>query len=241
MIIIALLASLILSIIIVLWLTNLKKSDPLYKQSCNLALKKGLISVLPIMGASAVFTILNHLLNNTVLKDFNILVYEALHDFIVLAFSEELVKFLLFKDLLKKKVNPYTFRDVVAYMIIIGATFGLVEDIIYAFGSDPITMLVRGITIGHAGYGFIMGYFYAKKLLTGKNHYGIIAFLIPFFIHGLYDFSLTPELFELNDNLVFIPITLAFIELVTIFLIIRFFRKTKNKEDYNKPLIQLED
>lgn len=53
--------------------------------------------------------------------------------------------------------------DVTAIMVIVGAAFGLLEDLPYAIGSNPIQRLVRGFTMGHLGYGFIMGWFYGKK------------------------------------------------------------------------------
>ena len=76
-----------------------------------------------------------------------------------------------------------------------------------------------------------MGWFYGKKLYTGKKGWGVIAFLLPWLMHGIYDFSLTPELLELNDNLMFIALTIALIDIVLLILMIRFFvRARKHKK-----------
>ena len=122
-------------------------------------------------------------------------------------------------------------------MVIIGTAFGLVEDIPYAIGATPVIMLVRGFTMGHLGYGFMMGWFYGKKLYTGKKRYGVLAFVLPFLLHGLYDFSLTPELLKWNDNIAFLGVALAATDLVLLALMIRFFIKARKKEHYNTDLV----
>ncbi|MBR2755605.1 MAG: PrsW family glutamic-type intramembrane protease [Lachnospiraceae bacterium] len=233
-------ASIVPSVLIIILLRRRRKEDLLYKKSCNSALIRGLISVLPILAVSAALYILNATLRRTILQDVDVLVYQALYKFIVIAFAEELVKYLVFRGLLKKKLNAYTWADVVAFMVIIGTGFGLIEDIPYAIGATPIIMLVRGFTMGHVGYGFIMGWFYGKKLYTGKKGYGIIAFLLPFLLHGIYDYSLTPELIAFNDNFAVVAVALAILDLVLLALMIRFFIRSKKKDRYNKPLIEIE-
>ena len=228
--------SIIPSILIVKWLKNRRKDDLAYQESCKSAIARGLVAVLPIIAVSGVLALTENVLKATILQGMNILVYEAMHTFIVLAFAEELVKFTAFKLLLKKRFNDYSWADVTAYMVIIGTVFGLVEDLPYAIGSSPMVMLVRGITMGHVGYGFVMGWFYGKSLYTGDKKYAVMAFVIPFLVHGLYDFSLTPELLQLNDNYSIIAFVLALLDLVLLFLMIRFFRRSRKKEHYNRPL-----
>ena len=150
------------------------------------------------------------------MKDVNVLVYKAIYKFIVLAFAEEIIKFLALRFVLKRKPYAYTWTDVVAFMVIIGTAFGLMEDIPYSIDASPIMMLVRGFTLGHVGYAFIMGWFYGKRLYTGKKSCGVIAVLVPWLIHGLYDFSLTPELMEINDNFAFLGVSLALLVAVLI-------------------------
>jgi len=233
------LLSIIPSAFIVVWLINRNKEDLKYKKSCNSAIIRGAVAVLPILVVSGVFYILTNVLKITVLENAHPLIYQAIYKFIVLAFAEELVKYLLFRALLNKRFNEYSFADTVAFMVIIGTTFGLVEDIPYAIGANPIMMLVRGFTAGHLGYGFIMGWFYGKRLYTGKKRYGVIAFALPFLLHGMYDFSLSPELLELNDNLAIIAVSLAVTDIVLLGLTIRFFISSPKKEFYNEPLISI--
>ena len=237
--IIIFLISILPSILIFILLSKRNPENELYKKSCNSALIRGFVAVLPIVGLSALLFILNIVLKMSLMQDVNILVYKAIYNFIVLAPAEELVKYISFCLLLKKKLYAYTWADVVAFMIIIGTAFGLIEDLPYAIGASPMEIIVRGVTMGHVGYGFIMGWFYGKKLYTGKKFYGVIAFLLPWLLHGIYDFSLTPELIELNDNLIFIAFTMALIDIVLLILMIRFFvRARKHKKlCYDEPLV----
>ena len=230
--------SIVPSVLVFVSLRNRRKCDPLYVKSCNSAFIRGLICILPIVILSAIFHVTRNIITNIIFPDMNALVSQAIYTFIVLAFSEELVKYLMFRHLLKKKINDYSWADVTAYMVIIGNVFGLVEDIPYALGASPVIMLIRGFTLGHVGCGFIMGWFYGKHLKTGKKIYSVVAFSLPFFIHGLYDFSLSKELLALNDNLAFIALSLALLDIVLIILMIRFFRISRKKDHYNAPLTQ---
>lgn len=101
-------------------------------------------------------------------------------------------------------------------------------------------MLIRGFTMGHVSYAFIMGWFYGKKLYTGKKIFGIIAFLLPFMLHGIYDFSLSQELIAINDNLTAIAFTMVALDIVVLVLMFRFFIRSRRKDRYNEPLISIE-
>ena len=202
--------SIVPSVLIFIWLRNRQKDHILYRKKCTYSFVRGLISVLPIILLSAILYILIRVLNAVLLKN------------------------------LKRNPYAYSWADIVAFMVIIGTGFGLIEDIPYAIGASPIIMLVRGFTMGHVGYGFIMGWFYGKRLHTGKKRYGAIAILLPWLIHGLYDFSLTPELLEVNDNLAIIGVSLALLDIVLLILMIRFFIRAKKQERYTLPLSTFE-
>ncbi|MBQ3265590.1 MAG: PrsW family intramembrane metalloprotease [Ruminococcus sp.] len=238
--IIIFLLSIVPSVLIFILLRNRQKENDLYRKKCTYSFITGVVSVLPIVLLSGILFILNAVLKLAVMKDVNILVYQVIYKFIVLAFAEEIIKFLALRFVLKRKPYAYTWTDVVAFMVIIGTAFGLMEDIPYAFDASPIMMLVRGFTLGHVGYAFIMGWFYGKRLYTGKKRYGVFAVLIPWLIHGLYDFSLTPELMEISDNFAFLGVSLALLDIVLLILMIRFFIRSKKQERYLQPLSSFE-
>lgn len=234
--ILAFLISIIPTVLIFLWLRNRKRDDQEYRKCANSAFLRGVVSVLPIIVVSL---ILHIALRLTRLQNYNILLYKAIYTVIVLALAEEFVKFFTFRGLIKKKNYEYTWVDVTAFMTIVGLAFGLAEDIPYAIGASPIVMIVRGFTMGHIGYGFIMGWFYGKRLYTGKRSYGAIAFILPWVLHGIYDFSLTPELLEVNDNFAFLGVMMAILEIVILVLMLRFFKRAGKKDIYNQPVQRL--
>lgn len=234
------LISLVPSVLILVWLSKRHREDALYKKVYKSALIRGLISVLPILALSGALALSNAALKATVLKGANVFLIKAIYNFVVLAFAEEFIKLMLFRAVLKKKPYPYSWADVTAVMVIIGTAFGLIEDLPYAIGANPMTMLVRGLTMGHVGYGFVMGWFYAKRLYTGKKAYGVLALVLPWLVHGLYDFSLAPELIELNDNFAFLGVSLAVFDLVLLVLMFRFFKRAKKMEIYQTTLPQFE-
>ena len=185
-----------------------------------------MFAVLPIMLTSAILFIIGRIMHYFYPNE---LVYQMYYTIVVLAFSEELVKFILFKKLIKNNDYKYSMFSLTIIMTIIGIGFELIESITFSFGSNPITMLIRGITLGHVGYGFIMGYFYAKMLKTKKKRYGLLSFGIPWFLHGLYDFSLSDEFMALNDNLFVVALLLTLISIICVILIIRFVKKRKKE------------
>ena len=216
------LLSIIPSVLIFIWLKNRQKDHILYRKKCTYSFVSGLISVLPIILLSAILYVLSRVLKAALLKNVNALAYQAIYTFIVLAFAEEIIKYLAFRFVLKKNPYAYSWADVTAFMVIIGTGFGLIEDIPYAIGASPIIML------------------YGKRLHTGKKRYGAIAILLPWLVHGLYDFSLTPELLEVNDNLAIIGVSLALLDIVLLILMIRFFIRAKKQERYTLPLSTFE-
>lgn len=232
------LLSIIPSVLIIVLLQKRNKGDKLYKKNCNKFMAGGFISVLPILAVSGTFYILNVVLKKTVFKDLNPLVGQAVYTYIVLAFAEEIVKFLTFVIVLRKVKHSYSWADIVAYMVILGTAFGLIEDIPYAVGADAMTMLIRGFTMGHVGYALITGWFYGKSIQTGKKGYMAAAVLVPWVIHGTYDFSLCKELTEINDNLMFLAFGLALLDVVLLIMMIVFFARTvKKKADKYQTLI----
>lgn len=232
--------SIIPSVLIFILLRKRQKDNIKYRKKCNLSFISGLISVLPILLLSGILFILSTVMKFTLLKGVDILVYRAIYTFVVLALAEELIKFLTLRFVLKRKPYACSWADVVAFMVIIGTAFGLIEDVPYAIGASPVIMLVRGFTLGHVGYGFIMGWFYGKRLYTGKKRYSVFAILVPWLIHGLYDFSLSTELLALNDNFAFLGVSLALLDIVLLILMIRFFVRSKKREHYQHPLAALD-
>ena len=121
-------------------------------------------------------------------------------------------------------------------MTIVGIGFDLIESLIYAIGASFPVVLIRGICIPHAGYGFLAGYYYGKGVKERKPAVRKIGFVLAWLLHGLYDFSLSEEFIALNDNLMAVALLLAVLDIVLVILLVRFVKKAKNQETYTEPL-----
>ncbi|MBR6136288.1 MAG: PrsW family intramembrane metalloprotease [Clostridia bacterium] len=232
--ILATLVSLLPLTFIYLWLKNKLKDDPGYKIECKNALGRGMLTVFWVILFSGVSYVLLRL---TGLHETVPLLYQCLYDFIVLALMEELAKYLSFRKLLKKTSYPYSWLDCVSFMTMVSIGFSLLECIEYAIGANALVILIRGICLPHAGFGFIEGYFHGKALAENKPGLKWAGILISWLLHGLYDFSLSEEFGKLNDNLVFIPLILVIVDIILVIRLIRFAKKARNDERYTAPLV----
>ena len=111
--ILAVVVSLVPAVLLYWWLRNRVKNEDAYKARCSSALKRGILCVFPVFLLSTVFHVIIRL---TGVKDANLLLYEALHNFLVLALSEEIVKYRMFRRTLKKTDDPVSWLDVTALM-----------------------------------------------------------------------------------------------------------------------------
>ena len=225
--------SFIPSVSLFLWLRNRLKKEDAYRKLCSQTLWQGAKCMLPILLLSGCSYILLRL---TGLHNTNPLLYQALYMFIVLALMEEAAKYRGFMRILKKPDYAYSWLDTAVLMTIIGLGFGMLESVIYAIGASVPVVLVRGICVPHAGYGFLTGYFYGKGSKTDKPVMKWTGFLLAWLIHGLYDFSLSEEFIALNDNLAIIALLLALLDVVLVFLLIVFARRAKKQALYTEPL-----
>ena len=233
LLILAVIVSLVPALALYRWLKNGIKKEEAYQELCSSALKRGILSVFPILLVSAIFQIIIRL---TGVKEANPLLYAALYTFIVLAFAEELVKYLAFRRTLKKTDYRVSWLDVTILMTIVGIGFDLIESIVYAIGESVPVVLIRGICIPHVGYGFLVGYFYGKGVKNVKPATKWIGFVLAWLLHGMYDFSLSSEFIALNDNLAIVALSLAVLDIVLVILLVRFVRKVKGKDTYTEPL-----
>ena len=216
--VIAFVVSAIPSVALYFWLKGLK-SDEEYKENCKNTLKRGMLTVFPVILLSLSFTIIGRLLK---IAEINQYLYDAYYKMIVLALAEEIAKFMALKKFLKDK--QFSWLDVIVYMVLIGIGFEIAESMVFAIGTDVISMAVRGLTIMHGAFAYVMGRLYGKSLKTGKKVYAVLGFVLPWLMHGIYDFTLTEEIVDVYDWVPIIPVSIAFFSLVLIIQLIFFIR-----------------
>ncbi|MBQ8978518.1 MAG: PrsW family intramembrane metalloprotease [Oscillospiraceae bacterium] len=230
-------ASLIPFLLLFLWLRKRgkeKENDKLFGK----ALVKGFISTVPIVLLSMLFNILLRLAR---VEEFSPLLFQGLYTFIVLALSEEIVKFATARKLMKTADKPLSVTDVTVITVIVGIGFGMLESVIYMIGANVPTVLVRGICMPHAGYGFITGYFFGRGLQKDSRPMKWTGFVLSWLMHGVYDFALTDEFMKLGEDLAIVAVSLAIADIALVIGLISFVKRAKKREDMNVPIINTPD
>lgn len=217
-----------------LWLRNRKKEDDLYRKICKKGLLRGaFLCTALVFLLSSFFYIFEKIF---VFLGAGAILIEIYHNFILLAFAEELVKYKALKGLMKKYQYAYSWLDVVSLMMIVGIGFQICESLVYAFGGNAGTMLMRGFTVMHSGYGFIMGYFIAKGMQTGLKKYTLLGILIPFLMHGLYDFCLSDVLDNISWYFGCVSLALAGVAVITLIIAIITIRRSAKISERIEPI-----
>lgn len=119
---------------------------------------------------------------------------QAIHAFALVAFLEELSKFIFIRGILYRNKNFNEPLDGIVYAVMVGMGFATAENLIYVFNGGAgvaITRIFSAIP-AHAMFAIIMGYFLgiAKFTHKKKTFYGIAALLVATLFHGVYDYFL---------------------------------------------------
>ena len=114
--------------------------------------------------------------------------------FMVAALCEEAFKYTALYLLIWKNKEFNEKFDGIVYAVFVSLGFALVENILYVFDTGFSTGLIRAFTAvpAHALFGVTMGFFFglAKFYPKKRKNYLIWSFLLPFVLHGIYDFIL---------------------------------------------------
>lgn len=226
--IIAFIVSLIPAVFLYLWMRNKIRDDPQYKNNCRKALIRGLLTCIPVFLCSMILNIVM----NVIFKDRDSLLYIVLYNFLVLALSEEACKMFMMLKLKKDSEYQWSWLETMIFMTCVGIGFELLESGVYGLITNAIQMLVRGVTMMHAVFGMIMGYYWGKAEYTGNRIYYVLSFAVPWLFHGLYDLSLKETIIDINDFFLFLPFILVAINMIVLIRSIKFIRKNKDNPMY---------
>jgi len=164
-----------------------------------LAMLAGVIIVLPITLFEQFLSFLG--------KNFDGIFRSFWDSFGVASFYEEGFKLLALTLLIWKSKEFNEKFDGIVYASFISLGFAGIENLLYIVKSGVGIGLIRAFTAvpAHAIFGISMGFFFAQAKFYPKKRkkYLWYSFLLPFFLHGLYDFILISELNILL--LIFIP------------------------------------
>ena len=182
--------------------------DKYEKEPVNLlflGLLFGLIIATPIMGVEMFLSTFTPI--KSVIK-------EALYTaFIVAAGTEEFFKFIVLYFLVWRNRNFNEPVDGIVYSVFISLGFAGIENILYVFNpylGGYETGLARAVfsVPGHALFGITMGYYYAIAKFESNQRKSMLikTYLVPWFLHGIYDFILLAKIPMLM--LLFVPFVL---------------------------------
>ena len=227
----ALLASMIFPLATYFFLRNAHKENPDYRKDCRKLLLSGLLLCIPVFGFSLLCDLVFVFLGLRSKYPFLKPVFEA---FVLMAFSEELMKYLLAGKIIKKNHSAVSFLDVMSYTTIAAIGFEIMESVVYVASANVAQILVRGITNMHAAFGLIMGYILAKGYKKNGKAPVVQAVLASTLIHGIYDFCLSEEIIETDWG--YISLLLAALCLVLVVYNFFFMTKARKKSYYTDPL-----
>lgn len=133
--------------------------------------------------------------------------------FLVAALVEEAFKYFAVFILIWRNPNFNEKFDGIVYAVFVSLGFALVENVGYVFqnANGMQVGLMRAFTAvpAHAIFGVIMGYRLglAKFIPSKRIKNLVLAFLIPFIFHGMYDFIL---MLQMNVLLIFFFVFVIF-------------------------------
>lgn len=163
------------------------------------AMLAGVIIVLPITLFEQFISLLG--------KGFDGIFKSFWDSFFVASFCEEGFKLLALTLLIWKSREFNEKFDGIVYASFISLGFAGIENLLYIVKSGVGVGLIRAFTAvpAHAIFGISMGFFFAQAKFypLKRKKYLWYSFLLPFFLHGLYDFILISQINILL--LIFIP------------------------------------
>ncbi len=187
-----------------------------------------------------VFFVQVGLANLLEMTNLNSTIFSIIYWFLIIAFSEEFFKYLVFRVKVFNSPHLDEPLDVMLYMVVAALGFTAIENILYLFSpAGPmsfdqsvtralIMVLIRfiGATFLHTLCSATAGYFLAISIQKAKKKYIplILGLLIATVLHGLYDFSLMA-----TNNYIKIGVPIAIIVVLAVFVFTGFSRLQKMK------------
>lgn len=169
--------------------------------------------------------------------------------FLVYSLIEEGIKLFALVIITNKLLTKSSLYVLVTYNYILIATsislgFATVENILYVLYNGLGTAIARVFSAIplHACCGFIMGYLLSKGKyleLNSKNSRIILAFTVPFFLHGFYDyFILSDKIPWFFAYILIIIVTWGVYQVFKVIKVFHYSSKEKIKFSWNKNFIK---
>ena len=123
----------------------------------------------------------------------NIVVGSGITAFAMAAIPEEFFKYRVLRKYVAGHKDFDEPMDGIVYGAVASLGFATIENVLYCSSGDLSVAFMRAFTAvpGHASFGAIMGYTFARRHFAGKAN-GVFgpALLLPILLHGVYDWVL---------------------------------------------------
>jgi RsiW-degrading membrane proteinase PrsW (M82 family) len=130
-----------------------------------------------------------------------------LQSFFIIALSEEFFKWFIFFYVIYNHSEFDAHYDGIVYAVSISLGFASLENILFLFTNGIEHAFSRALfpVSSHALFGVIMGYYFGKAKMNDfhKKRNLAFAFLIPFLLHGIYNYML--QMIDSNWIFLLIP------------------------------------
>jgi len=149
-----------------------------------------------LLGAIIIFPV--GLVENLILeygKLFKPIAKAAWDGFVAAGATEEAFKYLMVFILIWRNPNFNEKFDGIVYAVSVSLGFAAIENLFYVFSQNSIQVgLLRAFTAvpGHTIFGIVMGFYLglARFSKQNKGKWLLKAFLVPWLLHGTYDFMI---------------------------------------------------
>lgn len=216
------------------WLSYYLRKD-VHPESNSMVLKIFIFGTLVTLPVFFIQIGLNFLLDKISLPG---VISSILYWFVIIAFTEELFKFLVIKTKVLASPELDEPLDIMLYMVIAALGFATLENILYLFSPIGVisfadlmnrTLVISfirfiGATFLHTLSSGVIGYFLALGICKSQKRYLIYGFLIAVLLHGFYNFSIMKL-----EGMLKIAIPVAILILLAYFVITSFEKLKKLK------------
>lgn len=124
----------------------------------------------------------------------------VLISFILVSLSEETLKYSSLRIFTSRASFFNEPLDGIVYSVMISMGFATLENMLYAVKFGISTTAIRAFTAipAHAVFAIMMGYYIGKaRFYPGKKgRFMTLAWLIPWAVHGIYDFFIIQEIYD---------------------------------------------
>lgn len=179
----AITAAPVVAILTYVYVKDIFKSEP--RRTLIISFVLGMCSTFPAAYAETV------LMNYTTGLSFY--VHHAVDAFLIIGFSEELVKFLILRFYVSRQPSFDEPFDGIVYSVFISMGFAFLENIMYVIEGGMSVAIMRMFTAvpAHATFAVLMGHFYGLSAMrrhsASLKYVGLFAAIT---FHGAYDYFL---------------------------------------------------